>query len=327
MHMMTSQRQTPPEEIRPLTISELERATSTPRSTIYYYVRDGLLPAAQKAAASRAVYSDVHVEALREIRRLKRDGVPLDEIRERIRPLVERASGRGTRPRGAAHAADPRRDPAGRGAAVRPPRLPAHPHRRHHQGRRHHAAGLLRPLQHQAAALHRGVQRVRPLDERAHRAAAGRRTRPGSAPHHAHVRLLGTAAPEPRPARPGARRGSAGGRGDACRRAGGPAHHHQRTDPRPRGPAPRSRRPAGLRRAHGLQPVRRHARRSSMRASWDDAYSQRDIMLRAPLHVPRRRGRLHRQERRRRAARELPPAHRPPDRAGPARSGSARASA
>jgi AcrR family transcriptional regulator/predicted DNA-binding transcriptional regulator AlpA len=77
-------------EVRPLSISELERATGTPRSTIYYYVRDGLLPAAQKAAASRAVYSDVHVEALHEIRSLKNDGVPLDEIRERIRPLVER---------------------------------------------------------------------------------------------------------------------------------------------------------------------------------------------------------------------------------------------
>jgi AcrR family transcriptional regulator len=76
-------------QVRALSISELERATDTPRSTIYYYVRDGLLPAAQKAAASRAVYSDVHVEALHEIRRLKDDGVPLDEIRERIRPLVE----------------------------------------------------------------------------------------------------------------------------------------------------------------------------------------------------------------------------------------------
>ena len=77
-------------DVRPLTISELERMTSTPRSTIYYYVRDGLLPAAQKAAASRAGYCDVHVEALREIRRLKHEGAPLEEIRERIRPLVER---------------------------------------------------------------------------------------------------------------------------------------------------------------------------------------------------------------------------------------------
>ena len=76
--------------VRTLSISELERLTGTPRSTIYYYIRDGVLPAAQKAAASRAVYSDVHVDALREIRRLKDEGVPLDEIRERIRPLVER---------------------------------------------------------------------------------------------------------------------------------------------------------------------------------------------------------------------------------------------
>jgi AcrR family transcriptional regulator len=77
-------------DVKALSISELESESGTPRSTIYYYVRDGLLPAAQKAAASRAVYSDVHVDALREIRRLKDEGVPLDEIRERIRPLVER---------------------------------------------------------------------------------------------------------------------------------------------------------------------------------------------------------------------------------------------
>ena len=80
----------PQADVSALTISELERVASTPRSTIYYYVRDGLLPAAQKAAASRAVYSDVHVEALREIRRLREEGVPLEEIREHIRPLVER---------------------------------------------------------------------------------------------------------------------------------------------------------------------------------------------------------------------------------------------
>jgi AcrR family transcriptional regulator len=89
MSTMTQSDEAPAGGVRALTITELERATDTPRSTIYYYVRDGLLPAAQKAAASRAVYSDVHVEALREIRRLKAEGVPLDEIRERIRPLVE----------------------------------------------------------------------------------------------------------------------------------------------------------------------------------------------------------------------------------------------
>ena len=90
MTTMTNRDKPPTRRVRALSISELERLTGTPRSTIYYYVRDGVLPAAQKAAASRAVYSDVHVEALREIRRLKDEGAPLDEIRERIRPLVER---------------------------------------------------------------------------------------------------------------------------------------------------------------------------------------------------------------------------------------------
>jgi AcrR family transcriptional regulator len=87
---MTDSQDPIPSDVKALSISELERETGTPRSTIYYYVRDGLLPAAQKAAASRAVYSDAHVDALGEIRRLKDEGVPLDEIRERIRPLVDR---------------------------------------------------------------------------------------------------------------------------------------------------------------------------------------------------------------------------------------------
>ena len=75
--------------MRSLTITELEAATSTPRSTIYFYVREGLLPAAQKAAASRALYSDVHVELLGEIRRLKHGGADLEAIKTSIRPLLE----------------------------------------------------------------------------------------------------------------------------------------------------------------------------------------------------------------------------------------------
>ena len=72
-----------------LTITELEAATSTPRSTIYFYVREGLLPEAQKAAASRALYSDTHVALLTEIRRLKTSGADLETIRATIRPLLE----------------------------------------------------------------------------------------------------------------------------------------------------------------------------------------------------------------------------------------------
>jgi AcrR family transcriptional regulator len=78
--------------VKALTITELETATSTPRSTIYFYVREGLLPAAQKAAASRALYSDVHVELLGEIRRLKHGGADLEAIKTCITPLLERQS-------------------------------------------------------------------------------------------------------------------------------------------------------------------------------------------------------------------------------------------
>lgn len=70
--------------MRALTISELERASGVPRSTIYYYVREAILPQAQKAAASRAIYTDAHVELLQEIGRLKEEGLPLEEIRARL---------------------------------------------------------------------------------------------------------------------------------------------------------------------------------------------------------------------------------------------------
>jgi AcrR family transcriptional regulator len=78
--------------MRALTITELEAAGETPRSTIYYYVREGLLPPAQKAAASRALYSDAHVELLKEIRRLKATGADLETIKTSIGPLLERRS-------------------------------------------------------------------------------------------------------------------------------------------------------------------------------------------------------------------------------------------
>jgi AcrR family transcriptional regulator len=75
-----------------LTISELEKASGVPRSTIYYYVREGLLPTAQKAAASRAIYTDHHVALLRDIGRLKDEGVPLKTIKERLAPTIAAAT-------------------------------------------------------------------------------------------------------------------------------------------------------------------------------------------------------------------------------------------
>lgn len=70
--------------MRSLTITDLEQASGIPRSTIYYYVREGLLPAAQKAAASRALYTERHLLLLREIGALKQQDVPLHTIKERL---------------------------------------------------------------------------------------------------------------------------------------------------------------------------------------------------------------------------------------------------
>jgi AcrR family transcriptional regulator len=77
--------------MRSLTITELEQASGIPRSTIYYYVREGLLPTAQKAAASRAIYSDQHLELLADISRLKDEGLPLRAVKERLASKVAAA--------------------------------------------------------------------------------------------------------------------------------------------------------------------------------------------------------------------------------------------
>jgi AcrR family transcriptional regulator len=74
-----------------LTISELEKASGIPRSTIYFYVREGLLPTAQKAAASRAIYTESHVDLLKEIARLKDEGLPLSAIKSRLASQVASA--------------------------------------------------------------------------------------------------------------------------------------------------------------------------------------------------------------------------------------------
>jgi AcrR family transcriptional regulator len=74
--------------MRSLTITELERESGVPRSTIYFYVREGLLPTAQKAAASRAVYSEQYVELLAEIGRLKEKGLGLQAIKEAMAAQV-----------------------------------------------------------------------------------------------------------------------------------------------------------------------------------------------------------------------------------------------
>jgi AcrR family transcriptional regulator/predicted DNA-binding transcriptional regulator AlpA len=75
-----------------LTMRQLVVATGVPRSTIQFYIREDLLPAPQRLANNRAIYGRVHVDLLEQIRRLKAEGLSLEEIK----PLVKEVAGAST---------------------------------------------------------------------------------------------------------------------------------------------------------------------------------------------------------------------------------------
>ncbi len=70
------------DESRPLRISDLERITGVGRSTIHYYLREGLLTPPRRTGKTMAYYDAGHVEELRRIRDLQEEGYPLTLIRE-----------------------------------------------------------------------------------------------------------------------------------------------------------------------------------------------------------------------------------------------------
>ncbi|MEW6554745.1 MAG: MerR family transcriptional regulator [Actinomycetota bacterium] len=71
-----------PDEGRPLKISDLERITGVGRSTIHYYLREGLLSPPRRTGKTMAYYDAGHVEELRRIRDLQEEGYPLTLIRD-----------------------------------------------------------------------------------------------------------------------------------------------------------------------------------------------------------------------------------------------------
>lgn len=71
------------EEDRPLRISDLEKISGIGRSTIHYYLREGLLSPPRRTGKTMAYYDAGHVEELRRIRELQEEGYPLALIRER----------------------------------------------------------------------------------------------------------------------------------------------------------------------------------------------------------------------------------------------------
>jgi AcrR family transcriptional regulator len=81
--------------MRPLSIGEVEQETGVGRNTIYHYIRSGLLPPAQKASATRAIYNETHVELLGEIARLKAEGLDLRQIRDTLAERIEAAAENG----------------------------------------------------------------------------------------------------------------------------------------------------------------------------------------------------------------------------------------
>lgn len=73
-------------------IRDLERVSGVARTTIHYYLRQGLLPRPQKTAASRSLYTDEHVKILEQIAELKRSGRSLVEIESMLQPRVDHAN-------------------------------------------------------------------------------------------------------------------------------------------------------------------------------------------------------------------------------------------
>lgn len=61
---------------------ELEAKSGVGRETIRFYIREGLLPEPERRARNVATYGDVHVERLKQIRRLQEERfLPLDVIK------------------------------------------------------------------------------------------------------------------------------------------------------------------------------------------------------------------------------------------------------
>jgi DNA-binding transcriptional MerR regulator len=77
-----------------LTTSALEKRTGVSRTTIYFYIRRGLLPAPQRTPTGRSLYSEDHVTLLRKIGELKRDGRSLEDIKRALENDLVRAGER-----------------------------------------------------------------------------------------------------------------------------------------------------------------------------------------------------------------------------------------
>lgn len=72
-----------------MTMSELEQASGVPRSAIHFYLREGLLPPATRTTTNRALYTDAHLDLVREIRRLQEKGLRLSAIKAALKSAID----------------------------------------------------------------------------------------------------------------------------------------------------------------------------------------------------------------------------------------------
>lgn len=74
-----------------MTTSALEKRTGLPRTTIYFYIRQGLLPEPQRTATGRSLFAEHHVDLLWKIGELKHRGYSLIEIKQALDTELEQA--------------------------------------------------------------------------------------------------------------------------------------------------------------------------------------------------------------------------------------------
>jgi len=91
-----------------LRISELERLSGTPRATIHFYLREGLLHPPTKTGRTMAYYNTTHLQKLAYIQKSRQRGTPLVAIRAELASVeLERFAEPGGGPAGAGSANDP----------------------------------------------------------------------------------------------------------------------------------------------------------------------------------------------------------------------------
>jgi len=87
MHSVTTHEARAGEPGRRLRIGELAREAGVSRETIHYYLREGLIPPAQKVNARVSYFNDGHLVRLRLIKAFQQAHIPLATIREQLQGM------------------------------------------------------------------------------------------------------------------------------------------------------------------------------------------------------------------------------------------------